>query len=265
MIKRVIAGVMLLALVGGFLVGIRPAAAASTTILLATVKVGTTLEDQYFELSNNTTQPLTLNNWQVCTSRTCDNFSTTVGSQAIGSKLSSSQFPKWRSSGGLSRTSDLLCIKDNTNKVIDCINWGVPDKSAPNYAAFDTEGPLFDPGLVVNRTNGTPADLTGADSNAGVLIFRRATVRTIDTDRLDQWRAVTVASGAAITPAAGTTPAATPKPGATAKAVTTGSTGRPVVQPATGAEFPILVVAGLLLMLLLVRYLRNSRLARNAR
>jgi len=256
--KRVIAGAMLLALFSGLLISSQPAQAASTTILLATVKVGTTVDDQYFQLSNNSTNPLTLNNWQVCTSRTCDNFSTTVANYALGEQLKSAQFPKWRAAGGLKREADLLCIKDNNGVVVDCINWGAVDKTAANYTAFATAGPLFDPGLAITRSNNSPADFAGADKNSGILIYRRQTVKTTDSDKLADWKGVTVAG--AVLPIASAVSGATPA--ATVNPSTNG--GQATTQPATGAEFPIMIVAGLLLLLLLVRYLRNVRLARSS-
>ncbi len=248
MLKRTLAGVTAagLLLVGILLAPAQHTAAASSTVLLATVKVASTVANQYVELSNNTANPIPMNSWQVCTSKVCDTFSREL-KPSLTVRITSSELAKWTSSGGPSQQADFVCIVDDKGTTVDCINWGAVNQSWPNLGRFKTVGPIIDPGLSVPSTTG----------KFDLLVFRTRTTQTVDDDKLDQWviRAVTQGStGGSATP--------TTKPTATPVAGRAGQTPGGTV-PQTGAEFPVFIVVAALLMLLAVRYLRNVRVSRH--
>jgi hypothetical protein len=243
--RQTIAGLVALIVLGGLL--LLPAmrtSAASSTVLLATVKVSATVGNQYLELSNDTANPISMTSWQICSSKVCDSFSREL-KPSLTVRIGASELKNWTQSGGVAHDADLVCLVDDKGAVVDCINWGAVNTAWPNYAKFKTAGPLINPGLQV------PAGSAAQD----LLIFRTRTTQVVDNDQLDQWviRVQPTRSG-----------------GGSAAPTATPSTGRPGQQPSTGgsvpqtgAEFPVIVVLVLAAVLLGVRYLRSSRLARH--
>ncbi len=243
--RQTIAGLVALIVLGGLLLApaIR-ASAASSTVLLATVKVSDTVANQYIELSNDTANPISMTSWQICNSKGCDSFSRELR-PSLTVRIGAGELTNWTKSGGVKHDADLVCVVDDKGAVVDCINWGAVSTSWPNYAKFNTAGPIINPGLSV------PAGSAGKD----LLIFRTRTTQVVDDDQIDQW-VIRVQPVSA--------PNGTPVP------ATTPSSGNPAPAPGgaipqTGAEFPVIVVLVLVAVLFGVRYLRSSRLARTGR
>ncbi len=239
--RQTIGGLIALIVLGGLLLApAMRASAASSTVLLATVKVSDTVANQYIELSNDTANPISMTSWQICTSQGCGSFSRELR-PSLTVRIGASELTSWTKSGGVKHDADLVCVVDDKGAVVDCINWGAVSAGWPNYAKFNSAGPLINPGLAV------PAGSTGKD----LLIFRTRTTQVVDDDQLDQWvirvQPVSAPSG---TPVAAATPSgnAAPAPGGSI--------------PQTGAEFPVIVVLVLVAVLFGVRYLRSGRLAR---
>lgn len=232
---------------GVLLLPVTHTSAASSTVLLATVKVSATVGNEYIELSNDTANPISMTSWQICTSKVCDTFSRELR-PSLTVRIGASELKNWTSSGGVAHDADLVCVVSDQGAVVDCINWGVVDTTWPNYAKFNKAGPLFSPGLQL------PAGAAGKD----LLIFRTRTTQIVDDDQADQWiiRVQATAGGTTTPVPVNATPTAT---GSAAPAPNPGTTGGTI--PQTGAEFPIIVVLGLLVLLLGVRYLRNARVA----
>lgn len=244
MLKRIIVGLMAASFVLGgiLLVPAAQTSAASTTVLLATVKESAKVASEYVEISNNTTAAITMTGWQVCTSKVCDSFTRDLKA-SLTVRIGSAELKNWTQSGGLNQEADLVCIVDDKGAVVDCINWGVVNTNWPNFAKFNTAGPLSSPGLTV-PTSASSQDL---------LIFRTRTTQTQDNDKLDQW--VIRLQGSSTPP----TTTASPTPSGSA-APSQGGVGSTV--PQTGAEFPIIVVLVLIVLLFGVRYLRSTRTVR---
>ncbi len=240
--RQTVAGLVALIVLGGLL--LLPAmrtSAASSTVLLATVKVSATVSSEYVELSNDTANPISMTSWQICSSKVCDNFSREL-KPSLTLRIGASELPHWTQSGGVAHDADLVCVVDDKGAVVDCINWGAVNTAWPNYAKFKAAGPLFSTGLQL------PAGAADKD----LLIFRTRTTQVVDDDQLDQWviRVQATHSGTAA-------PTATPSSGRPGQQPNTGGS-----VPQTGAEFPIIVVLVLIAVLLGMRYLRSSRLER---
>lgn len=254
MLRRVIAGLVAVSIVlgGVLLVPTTHTAAASSTVLLATVKVSTTVSNEYVELSNDTANPISMTSWQICTSKVCDTFSRELR-PSLTVRIGASELKNWTQSGGANHDADLVCVVSDQGAVVDCINWGLVDTTWPNYAKFNKAGPLFSPGLQV------PAGSAGKD----LLIFRTRTTQIVDDDQTDQWIIRVQATSSGGTTPVPTSATATPTPtGRAGQQPSTGNGSGTI--PQTGAEFPVIIVLGLLVLLFGVRYLRNARLARKA-
>ncbi len=105
---------------------------------------------EWIELYNSGTQPVNLQDWDICDNDDCMNINPNVDIPALGYALISHANSTWKyweididgvitihQLGGtpiaMDNTADMLILKNDNNIIIDQMNWGAPTSTWPNY------------------------------------------------------------------------------------------------------------------------------------
>jgi hypothetical protein len=242
-----VAGLLLLSGLIGLLAAVPPVLAAAPPVQIIQVVDGRAVADESFQLYNNSNRTVTLDGYQICPGNSaCIAIPTTSVEAFRWVEIAASRLTGWPASG-LNGANEMLGLLDPTGKAMDAVNWGTPNPSWRNYAAF--RDMLYNPGI-------TPPAPTGKQS-----FFRVAP--GLDNETVRDWLATPLSNGAEVTatPAtpAATTRTATPRPATTPARTPTPGGATVDTTPTTGGEFPFLVTVALVVAVLAVRYLRLRR------
>ncbi|HMA37032.1 MAG TPA: lamin tail domain-containing protein [Chloroflexia bacterium] len=121
----------------GGLASSSPVPGAATTVEITDVYNAVNPADEWFQLYNMTHSDLTLAGWQICPRATCVALPTTTIPAFSLAKFQASALPGWPAAG-LDGARDMLGLKDDQGRPVDCLNWGAPSATWANAGTFQS-------------------------------------------------------------------------------------------------------------------------------